>query len=508
MRNLMKGLPKSLIQASGTAMTSNMEDAIVVRQDLAETLKGDQYKLDVHRDGKLTAKDFKKLRNSKKINEALDRGVHRSNIVELRTPGAPQIHGMIGEVLRVNRLKKEAMIQVEGKVYHVKNGSYVPVSEELIDEAKKMKGEDPCWDSHEMIGHKMKNGKKVPNCVPKEEVEYEEDSLEESVKYLDEGKISYSHYTITSGPKMSSAGEGRPDHVEGVSKKLKTLGIEHTKGKDYGTTRRVTVVNNKTGETTDHHVYQSEWGHNKTKPLVSVRHVGKTNSAHTAHHNVLKNYLTGKPTIKEEVELQELSKDTLKSYHKKAEAQVQGTVKRGRISNAAKQLRVKRGAGLEAVKAKLQKIHKKESEEYSKRVHSANEEIDTHFMDNHHDVMKKHGFELVNTGMHNSLRGDDTHDHVKTYVQHHPNGHSSMVSIVARGDKGNRNTGHGIEVKSVNSKGTSWSTHYPNRGYWGHTAKNETDHKAAISQHKNEMMAPFEKHVIDLKQAGAKDGSW
>jgi hypothetical protein len=33
---------------------------------------------------------------------------------------------------------------------------------------KKMKNEesDPCWDSHEMVGMKMKNGKKVPNCVP------------------------------------------------------------------------------------------------------------------------------------------------------------------------------------------------------------------------------------------------------------------------------------------------------------------------------------------------------
>lgn len=37
-------------------------------------------------------------------------------------------------------------------------------------EAKKMKGEDPCWDDYKMIGTKMKNGKQVPNCVPKESV--------------------------------------------------------------------------------------------------------------------------------------------------------------------------------------------------------------------------------------------------------------------------------------------------------------------------------------------------
>ena len=27
--------------------------------------------------------------------------------------------------------------------------------------------DDPCWDSHEMVGMKNKGGKKVPNCVPK-----------------------------------------------------------------------------------------------------------------------------------------------------------------------------------------------------------------------------------------------------------------------------------------------------------------------------------------------------
>jgi hypothetical protein len=49
----------------------------------------------------------------------------------------------------------------------------VKVEEEVeLDEAEKMKGEDPCWKDYEMVGHKMKGGKKVPNCVPKnEEVE-------------------------------------------------------------------------------------------------------------------------------------------------------------------------------------------------------------------------------------------------------------------------------------------------------------------------------------------------
>jgi hypothetical protein len=37
-----------------------------------------------------------------------------------------------------------------------------------IIEAKKMKGEDPCWNNYEMVGTKKKNGRTVPNCVPKD----------------------------------------------------------------------------------------------------------------------------------------------------------------------------------------------------------------------------------------------------------------------------------------------------------------------------------------------------
>lgn len=33
---------------------------------------------------------------------------------------------------------------------------------------KKMQGKDPCWKGYVMVGHKMKNNKKVPNCVPEE----------------------------------------------------------------------------------------------------------------------------------------------------------------------------------------------------------------------------------------------------------------------------------------------------------------------------------------------------
>lgn len=34
-----------------------------------------------------------------------------------------------------------------------------------------VKEEDPCWDGYTMVGMKEKNGKKVPNCVPEDEVD-------------------------------------------------------------------------------------------------------------------------------------------------------------------------------------------------------------------------------------------------------------------------------------------------------------------------------------------------
>jgi len=56
----------------------------------------------------------------------------------------------------------------------------------VIQEKKKKKmspDENPCWEGYEMIGTKMKDGKKVPNCVP---------ISKESVKpYLSKNLLDY-----------------------------------------------------------------------------------------------------------------------------------------------------------------------------------------------------------------------------------------------------------------------------------------------------------------------------
>ena len=37
--------------------------------------------------------------------------------------------------------------------------------------------ENPCWKNYLMIGMKMKNGKEVPNCVPKKKATKSKDAV-------------------------------------------------------------------------------------------------------------------------------------------------------------------------------------------------------------------------------------------------------------------------------------------------------------------------------------------
>lgn len=65
----------------------------------------------------------------------------------------------------------------------------------FLDESKKektLKNSNPCWKGYEPVGTKKKNGRTVPNCVPKEEVELIEkappgDEYERMVKHIKKG---------------------------------------------------------------------------------------------------------------------------------------------------------------------------------------------------------------------------------------------------------------------------------------------------------------------------------
>ena len=54
-------------------------------------------------------------------------------------------------------------------------------ADEITPEDVTTEDDDPCWDGYEMIGMKKKNGKEVPNCVPKKE---STDPIETAVESL------------------------------------------------------------------------------------------------------------------------------------------------------------------------------------------------------------------------------------------------------------------------------------------------------------------------------------
>jgi hypothetical protein len=41
----------------------------------------------------------------------------------------------------------------------------------MLGDSRFTKAQGPCWEGYEMVGYKTKNGKKVPNCVPKKKTE-------------------------------------------------------------------------------------------------------------------------------------------------------------------------------------------------------------------------------------------------------------------------------------------------------------------------------------------------
>lgn len=143
----------------------------------------------------------------------------------------------IGKRVTMNKSNiSKATYTVEGKKFSSFRKElveqYIEEEEELEEAKKKMKGDDPCWDGYEMIGKKKKNGKEVPNCVPKEEVEIEEavtvsrkdfDSLKKGDKvtitfdssvrkgntatYVIKGKSRSAKYNVD---KISMQPEGKP----------------------------------------------------------------------------------------------------------------------------------------------------------------------------------------------------------------------------------------------------------------------------------------------------------
>ena len=113
---------------------------------------------------------------------------------------------------------------------------------------------------------------------------------------LEEGTVDHGHYTFTVGPKKKGGSEGAPSHVAAKRSKMNKAGIPHHNNPgEYGDTVHVKVTNNKTGATTNHHVYQRDTDKDSAEALMSTRTVGANKSAAAAaHEKALHHYLSGK----------------------------------------------------------------------------------------------------------------------------------------------------------------------------------------------------------------------
>jgi hypothetical protein len=361
--NILKNLPKSLIDSVQSIMDSTKPVETKHVQALNENLVGNQHKIDANKNGEIDAHDFKLLRRKKAVKKALNSGVKVEDLIQFNSPMQPDLHEEVGVVVHRDNRDGTIHVVVEGMKYKLKKGQVKEVSEELLDE----------------------------NNYKTAQTSYAKGSKEE----------------------------------------------EQAKKKD----------------------------------------------------KMVANVLFGKKKTNEEVEqIDEVSKETMLSYKKGAE--VAATRKPGKPSKAVTALRVKRGKGLEMVKSKLQDIYRKESEARMAERQKVNNDLDAHFDKNHHAILEKHGFKLMSTG--------ETPEHeVKTYIHAHKNGHATMISIQKKKGSDSLYGGYRHEIRAVNTKGTSWSSHHPNTGF-----------NVDGEEHKAQMMPKFENHVIDVKNTGAQDSRW
>ena len=115
----------------------------------------------------------KKSTPEKKSTPYRGAGVGRKEKIGEEVATDPKMQQLQKKQIHLDRQKLSARVQAMQKKK--------PAPEQQ-QEAKN----DPCWDSHKMVGMKKKGGKMVPNCVPKEETE----NVGEEMSVKDQMKIS------------------------------------------------------------------------------------------------------------------------------------------------------------------------------------------------------------------------------------------------------------------------------------------------------------------------------
>jgi hypothetical protein len=88
----------------------------------------------------------------------------------------------------------------------------------LKKESNRIGSDDPCWDNYEMVGMKDKDGKKVPNCVPKneqynqlEEAEYQGRKVNLNKPFRTPGESKKFAVYVMDGDKVKKVRFGDPN---------------------------------------------------------------------------------------------------------------------------------------------------------------------------------------------------------------------------------------------------------------------------------------------------------
>ena len=74
-----------------------------------------------------------------------------------------------GDMVAIKESEEVGTVAMLGSNYVIVETSSGKKLRKWLDSVEKL--EEACWDSHKQVGMKTKNGKQVPNCVPKEETE-------------------------------------------------------------------------------------------------------------------------------------------------------------------------------------------------------------------------------------------------------------------------------------------------------------------------------------------------
>ena len=98
--------------------------------------------------------------------------------------------------------EKEMMVVKNGKVIVIDKSDFDKYKSKGYIQAEDTENE-ACWDSHKQVGFKMKGGKRVPNCVPKNE-ELEE-SVQEKENMDDYMKKKYGYTDVSPSSKLTPA---------------------------------------------------------------------------------------------------------------------------------------------------------------------------------------------------------------------------------------------------------------------------------------------------------------